>query len=339
MNKVFLISSLIIGTVIGAGFASGREIVSFFGQTPSPLVALAIAVAVFVFTLGYLSAVKKAKATNLCEYHEEIGGKYAPVLSCVILTNCFITVSAMLSGLDALFGEIYPLKPLYSVLGGALCVTITAKGRKNMLGANGIIVPLLVVIVVGVCLSKANDFYCFNHTERLLYAIPYVGLNAMLASSALVSEKDLSTKQTVLISLICSLTIGALTLLITLALSTGNYSNASMPIIAIAQENSVLFAIAFAGLTCAIFSTLISAHSVLTEWVSPMVGGRVLSSIITICACLSLSFIGFKQVVDTLYPAIAVISLVYALVNFIYLIKRPRCNGVAPSKAKQPKNT
>ncbi|MBR2989237.1 MAG: hypothetical protein IKC64_05905 [Clostridia bacterium] len=339
MNKVFLISALIIGTVIGAGFASGREIVAFFGFAPSPVIALAVALAVFIFTLGYLTAVKKAKATTLVEYHDEIAGRFSPVLSCVILANCAVTVSAMLSGLDALFSEIYPLKPLYSIIGGILCVTVTARGRNRLLSANGVIVPLLVFIIVAVCLSKASDFYCFNHAERILYAVPYVGLNAMLSSSAIVGEKDLTTAQSVLISLICALAIGTLTLLIILALSTGNYANASMPIVAISQENPVLFSLAFVGLGCAIFSTLISAHSVLTEWVTPVVGNRTLSSIITICACLSLSFIGFKQVVDTLYPATSILSIAYAIVTLIYLVKRPLGNGAKPSKAKRPKST
>ena len=45
---------LVVGTVIGAGFASGREIVAFFGVTPSPWVALLCAAITFVMCAVFL---------------------------------------------------------------------------------------------------------------------------------------------------------------------------------------------------------------------------------------------------------------------------------------------
>ena len=51
MFKSFLrsmsVAMLIVGTMIGAGFASGKEIVSFFGAVPNVFIALVAGVLVF----------------------------------------------------------------------------------------------------------------------------------------------------------------------------------------------------------------------------------------------------------------------------------------------------
>ena len=47
MRKIFSISMLIVGTMIGAGFCSGREIVSFFGSRISIFVAPICGVLIF----------------------------------------------------------------------------------------------------------------------------------------------------------------------------------------------------------------------------------------------------------------------------------------------------
>ena len=185
MSKVFLISSLIIGTIIGAGFASGREIVSFFGQTPSIFVAPTVAVLTFVFVIVYLFAGKKAQATTLDEYHKTIFGKGQIFLSVVTLTNCIITMSAMLAGMDALFSAYVPLKPLFSVIFAIFSTLIVISGKKGLLNASGIIVPLLVAVTI-IISSNAIDqpqIELSISVQSMVNSVLYTALNSMLSAS------------------------------------------------------------------------------------------------------------------------------------------------------------
>lgn len=65
MYRIFAVTMLVVGTIIGAGFASGREIVTFFGETPPVAVAAAVAVLVFVSCATFLFVGSKACAPTI----------------------------------------------------------------------------------------------------------------------------------------------------------------------------------------------------------------------------------------------------------------------------------
>ena len=54
MRRIFSIAMLIVGTVIGAGFCSGREIVSFFGSGVSIVVAPVCGVSIFLVFMLFI---------------------------------------------------------------------------------------------------------------------------------------------------------------------------------------------------------------------------------------------------------------------------------------------
>ena len=56
MRRIFSIAMLIIGTMIGAGFCLGREIVSFFGSGISVFVAPVCGVIIFAACVLFLTA-------------------------------------------------------------------------------------------------------------------------------------------------------------------------------------------------------------------------------------------------------------------------------------------
>ena len=69
MLKSFLrsmsVSMLIVGTMIGAGFASGREIVTFFGEVPNAVVALIAGVLVFACSVLFLFVGRRVKKSDI----------------------------------------------------------------------------------------------------------------------------------------------------------------------------------------------------------------------------------------------------------------------------------
>ena len=55
------VSMLIIGTMIGAGFASGKEVVSFFGDVPNVFIALIAGGLVFACSVLFLFVGRRVK--------------------------------------------------------------------------------------------------------------------------------------------------------------------------------------------------------------------------------------------------------------------------------------
>ncbi|MDE6398093.1 MAG: transporter, partial [Clostridiales bacterium] len=54
MRKILSVAMLIVGTMIGAGFCSGRELVSFFGSGISVFVAPLCGVCIFFVCVLFL---------------------------------------------------------------------------------------------------------------------------------------------------------------------------------------------------------------------------------------------------------------------------------------------
>lgn len=202
---------LIIGTVIGAGFASGREIVAFFGPSPSPLVALACAVLVFVMCCVFLLVGRKAHADDIGEVNRKLFGRFDVVLNICLLFNSVVSLSAMLAGFDSLFGSIYPLKPLYSVLFAVISTLVVMKGLNGLFKCNGALVPVLIAVIALVTVLSVSSPSCGTFDFKTAYrSVTYIGMNMMLAAAVLTTVHGLSKKQIFVSAGVTSVIVGVL---------------------------------------------------------------------------------------------------------------------------------
>ena len=312
---------LVIGTVIGAGFASGREIVAFFGVTPSPWVALLCAAVTFVMCAVFLLVGKKANARDVSEVNARLAGRADVVLNLVMLFNSAISLAAMLAGFDSLFSVFCPIKPLYSVVFAFISVLIVTKGLNGLIKTNAALVPTLSAVIVFVTISCINTPASSPFTlGNAIRSITYIGMNMMLAASVLTTVNGLSKKQIFAASGVTAAVVGALVLLIILALGSSDAGNADMPIVAMsARLGKVVYGFAVFAVAAGIFTTMLTAHVTLTEWLDGFIGHKFLSAVCTAAVCLALGFMGFKTVVDVLYPVLGILGVGYFIVNLIYL--------------------
>lgn len=72
------VAMLIVGTMIGAGFASGREVVSFFGAVPNMFIALIAGVLVFGCSVLFLFVGRRVKKSDIGEVNGAVFGKLRP---------------------------------------------------------------------------------------------------------------------------------------------------------------------------------------------------------------------------------------------------------------------
>ncbi|MBX5437239.1 MAG: GerAB/ArcD/ProY family transporter [Alicyclobacillaceae bacterium] len=200
--RSFQVGCTYVGTVVGAGFASGREILQFFGHAgPFGYGAIAVATALFAW-LGYrvMELGRRLRAGSCFEANTILFGRYlGGLFNAVYLLMLFGITAAMLAGAGELFRERAGVPFFY---GGALTVLITywtiLRGLDGVMRANTVIAPLLVGFVLYATVSSiffgkppaGGAEVWFAGSGRplwaLLSAVVYAAFNIGLAAGVLI---------------------------------------------------------------------------------------------------------------------------------------------------------
>lgn len=340
MRKILSVAMLIVGTMIGAGFCSGREIVSFFGSGVSVFVAPLCGVCIFFVCVLFLSIGARIRKTSFDQVNGVLMGKYHGVADAFLLINNLIVLSAMIAGLNSLLRPVIDF-PVFGVAAAVLCAVIAAKGASGMLNCNFLVVPFLIVALASVCVSglRSGDLSASTGVFRLT-AIPvsgvYVSMNMMLASTVLTTLGDLNRKQIIGGSLIASICITALLALIITALNcTGNFS-AELPILEISAGGGKWMYVLLGAVTgISIFTTMLTAVGGLCGYLAGKWGGTVFNAAVVIAAGTTLSFLGFTRVVSLFYPLVGVLGIVYVIVCIRFVRHEERTPALRVRKIKR----
>lgn len=320
--KVFSLAMLMIGSIIGAGFASGREIVAFFGTEISWWISIVCGLGIFAISLVLLSIGIKVKKDSFGEVNQQILGRFSPFADVFLLLNGFIVLSGMLAGMDSLFHPIFSFAPAYSVVSGIVCVFIVTKGVQGIINGSGIIVPLIIIALIAVCAFNFSTSYMTKTAQDLPAAVVYVSMNMMLASTVFTTVNKYSYKQIVGASALTGGVIAVLMLLIISALNKTQTYPYPMPIVEIAKNTSpALYVFSIIAVAIGIFTTMMTAMSGLTEFFVPFVGSRAYSAVFVLLLSLMVSNLGFETVIAYLYPIIGVVGLFYIAICFVYLTR------------------
>lgn len=316
MKKAFKTAALYVGTAIGAGFSSGREIALFFGKS-SPLnvaissIFMSLICALFLIA-GKKRLIPKGKIVNLGIFFA------ASVSLCAMLAGGDFVMQSM-TGIPLAFGL------AMTVLGGIIVVL----GIEKIRLLNTIVVPLIVlcISIVFFKLPTPQSSLPFTLSKPILYS----GLDVLLGG-VIVSEEgeNLSYKEIFASCLmICVFLFGMLFMLQTVVLSDTNDS--LMPVLAISEQLHLKFAcgVLIAG---AIFTTLVSSLKIVSDRVSAcLLSSAKLHSlgdekhkafIVFFCLLIAypLSFFGFDNIVDTLYPVNSVLGVILFAIVVLRLV-------------------
>ena len=195
MNKSWLkITSIYIGTVIGAGFASGREIIEFFGVYGfKGIYGMVISGILFVL-IGSLLLTKiyNKKVKNFNNLVDSLfGKKIGFVIDTIIIFSLYTGFSVMTAGSGAIFKEELGLSfnagTVVMVVFSFIVFLFDLEGLSFI---NSILVPLLIVgiIFISFYLNIRED-YSFSNIEGvsctrkgnfLSSSLLYVGSNSLI---------------------------------------------------------------------------------------------------------------------------------------------------------------
>ena len=146
------IAMVYIGTVVGAGFATGQEVLQFFVAFGfSGVWGLLLSTALFIgYGILIMQIGMKTAATGHREILPQIGGSlFQTAMDVLIMVSLFAALTAMLAGTGAMFIQQFRLPP---ALGNALMALATVLtvlgGLRGVIRAISAVVPFLLVSVV-----------------------------------------------------------------------------------------------------------------------------------------------------------------------------------------------
>ena len=338
--RVFALAMVFAGTVVGAGFASGLEIWTFFGKY-GILGFGGVVLSGIIISLcgaGIIFGTYKGDFTNYREFCNCIGGKRAGgiimVLGSVFMLSVFCV---MLAGSGALFSQ----ELGYSYTSGivfmtAICLVVFLLGMKGITAVNCLLTPLMLISITilgifSVIYRIENVAVTYSDlltaSSSLISAIIYVSYNLLSVPPVIISMKDLipSGKGAVTAGLTGGIILGISGLFMYLASLTPDFSHTQLPALTLAHEISDNFSI-FYGITIYIamlttalgsgygFISTVMEHFPKLSRIPVAIGVCVFSA--------SISLLGFSRLVNTLYTAIGYAAILLTFLLISYSLKR-----------------
>lgn len=315
------VAALYAGGVIGAGFASGQEILQFFALLgPGGLLGTALAASLF----AYLGAVVVGMATGLhsTSYRRVIdrllGRRLGALLDLVSLLVLFGGLGVMLAGSGAVAQQQFDLPPAAGVLGLAILTSLVIyRGLVGVIEVNVLVVPIKVLTVAAVSVYAilvgrtvpAGDGMAAGPGGGYWWAaaVLYVSYNLIIPIAVLASVGDTLPRAAGITGAVAGgLILGGTAALITAALQ------AHLPGVAVAQVPLLYLAgkvhPALAGLVSvviwlAIFTTAVAeAHGFAARLAAPGTASYRLYGIGAVICALPLTCAGFPSLVRFFYP-------------------------------------
>ncbi len=312
------------GSLLGASFVSGQEIMQFFGVFGAyGLMAMPISIALF-YMLG-CAVMKTARKTGITEFDKIIIRKNIPWLRALFgftfIFFLFGTVVIMTAGTGALLNQHFGIPTIIGSGIMAILLGIVALWEaKGVLTAFSITVPLMIVVgmttglfsffqlqaesIISTPLSGSNPLL----GNILFSTIAFVSYNMMAAISILVPiSPDVEEERTIhkgMLQGIIQLSIVFLCILLPMVFFRTMLSDAELPMVALATMiypilGTIYSFILFIGMFGSALSCLFGAAYRIRKYkdykLRPLIA-------IMISIAFAASLVGFKELIGIVLP-------------------------------------
>lgn len=302
-------ASVYIGAIVGAGFATGREIILFFGDGGwlAPLltgVAMGACASLFLF-IGKTAAGLQKK--GLCDGRTLRIAKaafFALIQICMLLT-----MTTMIGGLQSLFEETHLGKYAGFAL-AVLCVGLSSTGAGAVKRINTALVPLLFALLAVLFFKSTRSAEALP--LRVSDCVRYLSMNMLLGGCLAVKDgAKASAGDIVFVGAVCAAVLGAMTFFVYSAAI--DYPGADMPVYSLCAAHG-LGTLGAAAVGIAVVTTLAGAANSLGDGLRAVIpSAKGVTAVLLLLALASYGW-DFSAAVDTFYPFIAAVaSGVFAL--------------------------
>ncbi|MCM3744953.1 hypothetical protein M3193_12455 [Sporosarcina luteola] len=347
MKKILKMGSAFIGIIVGAGFASGQEILQYFTSFGMMgIVAALVSTALFAYIGMILTRLgSRLRTTSHKEVIYKISGRFlGTIIDYIIIFTLFGVGVVMVAGAGSNLEQQFGIPPFIGSLLMVVLVFITILlNVDKVVAVIGSITPFLILAVVGVSvyclLTMDTSFAVLDPIAKgvdttlpnwFISSVNYVSFNiAVGASMSLVmggAEKD--EKTAALGGLVGGLGLGILILLSHLAIfsKVDVVGDAQLPMLAIINEISPILAVFMAFILYGmIFNTAVSMfYAFGARFVEIGTKNFRIFVFITLAIGFALSFLGFKNLVANFYPLIGYLGLLLSGILIYSSFKLPK---------------
>ncbi|WP_058486678.1 YkvI family membrane protein [Defluviitalea phaphyphila] len=341
-NRIIKVASVYTGTVLGAGFASGREIIQFFTSYGWDGICGLFLSGLLFALLGcvVLEIVYIYKIKDYRDFIYPIMGDFlGNVMEWVVSLFMFITFCAMLAGAGALLKQQFNIPTTIGVfIMAGLCFIIFLYDIKGIIAINSILAPLLLIggILLGIYIIVFKDVAVFSYSITSVFrkitrnwvasSIIYVSYNIITAVVILCSLYNTinSKKEARLGGIIGGLVLGVLGICIGMVtfIHYGNIKDIEIPMLEITAKYGFLIEyIYLIVLFSAIFTTAVAngygfLNRVCFEF---NVSYKFILPIFILISIL-IAKIGFSKMVGEIYPIFGYVGIFEIFVILLYFV-------------------
>ncbi len=331
--NILAIALIYCGTVFGAGFASGQEIVRFFSDYGVNGIFASFFAAISFCVLGGVVCLraKEWDMDSAVAYFEKLFPKgLSQILGLLCSAFLVVTFCIMIAGCGTLFAEHFGLRPvLGALLTLILCYFIIKHKVGGLAKLNSVLTPFLFFGVVALCVLCMKGTYPTEEIIQrplggaLFSSVLYLSYNTVSAVAVLVPAASLARTctQAALGGALGGVFVGLPLVLMTVVLALSpSWNHAQLPffsmVCSLHRTLSPLCALLLFG---AMLTTAASSGVSVLARVPQRASGRGALALCT--AAFFTSLIPFGTLVKTLYTMFGVCGLIL-LVGIIISIPR-----------------
>lgn len=341
MRNILKVTFVIVGTMIGAGFASGKEIDMFFfrygmqgilGLCVSSILTGIIIQKVFQILKKYhyssyeefLSTISKRKNVNQIIKH-------------IVQIFLFISFYIMVAGVSAYFEQEFQIPTIFSSIVMAILCYITFQNNiEGVISINSVLIPILISFIAYLGIKNFefahqnlwgqqnitifNDSFLMNNW--LVSCILYASYNSIILIPMLIelSQYVNSNKKIKIISFLCTSILLILGVCLFCLLLRGQtyIFELELPMIQIVKEFGTAYQLIYGiVIVAAIFTSAISAGYSFLKNSTKTPKGYQYCNLFLCFSSILVTNIGFSKLVSLLYPVFGVLGLI----QVFYLLK------------------
>ena len=342
MKNILLIAGTYVATVIGAGFASGQEILSYFvvygKQSLYGLLFVCL-----LFTLCAVCVLLRTDRNDLNSFDEYMrciaGRRMCGFIKICVTLFMLASFCSMAAGSGELFRSGFGVSSIVGM--GAMllaCAAVFLFDLKGILAVNAVLAPIMAVglFALGIYSFIYRDVATFSMgiltklcDNFVISALLYASYNLLTAIVILAQMKTLITKKRVAVG--ASILGGTVLFVIAIAiwgaikLYYGKIELGEMPFLTVVSRRGDMVRILYSiVLYFSMFTTAISCGYGVLEWLRETFQLKKLTAIIILiavsCPVLTLGFSSIVKNVYSIFGYLGLVLIVYVLADGVKML-------------------
>lgn len=333
MKNILKVIFVIIGTIIGAGFASGKEIYIFFNKYGIcgiiGILISGLVLGVLIYKVFYIVLKQK----EIDDYNELLyyifdrkSNRFNIVKIITFIINIFLLISfyIMVAGFSSYFKQEYGISIyITSSIFAILCYITLNNNIEGIIKISTALVPIIIIFILSLGSEDLNysiyqitnmNFFGDMLVDSVISSVLYASYNSIILIPVLISlKKYISKKNTVLIGVFTALIVILLSIFVYMILLKANVEiiKLDLPLIYVVKQFGKIYEYLYgAVIIISIFTSALSAGYSFLKNCSKTQKQYNKLLIIMCVTSVFIASIGFSELVNILYPIFGVLGII-----------------------------